>query len=480
LPAANSRLSIRQPTPWSRVAGRSGPPGVWPPDEAIVPGPKKRAKNDSRVPEAESPISGSLDRPVDSKPQGIAKLPEAQVDDARAAAAGIRKLSGRRLTLYTDLPPDEEIDQLPQLFDQAFPQWCRYFDVPAAAHSGWKMTGFLMKDKTRFQKAGLLPEGLPPFQNGYSRNHTLWLYDQPSSYYRRHLLLHEGTHGFMNTILGGCGPPWYMEGIAELLATHRWHDGRLTLNCIPANRDEVPQWGRIRIIKDAVAAGRPMQLKDVIEYPIHAHLETEPYAWCWAAAALLDRHPRYRDRFHRLSKDVLQPDFNKRFYALIGDDWEPLCEEWQLFVTGLEYGHDIARTVVDFTPGKPLPPAGAAVTVAADRGWQNTGLRLQAGVDYLLRASGRYQVADQPQIWWCEPGGVSIRYYRGRPLGILLAAVRADQGPPDSSGLLRPTAVGLQARLTPSQSGTLYLKINDSPGELHDNAGHLRVEITPP
>ena len=434
--------------------------------------------------------------PVDSAPWRVGNLPRPRVDDARAAAAGIRKLSGNRLTLYTDLPPSQEIEQLPNLFDQAFPQWCKYFDVDAAEHSDWKMTGFLIKDKTRFRRTGLLPEGLPPFQNAFSRNHELWLYDQPSSYYRRHLLLHEGTHGLMNTILGGCGPPWYMEGTAELLATHRWQEGQLTLNYLPGERDEVPYWGRIRIIKDAVAAGRPMRLEDVIAYPIQAHLETEPYAWCWAAAALLDRHPRYRDRFHQLSKFVAKPDFNQRFYALLGDDWEPLCEEWQLLVSDLEYGYDVARTAVDFTPGKPLPPAGAGVTVVANRGWQNTGLRLEAGVEFQMRAAGRYQVADKPQIWWCEPGGVSIRYYQGRPLGILLAAVRADHrshahasvgmppssapsvGMPPSSALLRPNVVGLETTLTPHDSGTLYLKINDSPAELADNAGQLKVEIT--
>ena len=61
------------------------------------------------------------------------------------------------------------------------------------------------------------------------------------------------------------------------------------------------------------------------------------------------------------------------------------------------------------------------VSVAADRGWQSSGVRVDAGKSYRLRAAGRYQVADRPQPWPCEPGGVSIRYYRGRPLGILLA-----------------------------------------------------------
>ena len=401
----------------------------------------------------------------------------ATVDDARAATAGIRKLPGKRLTLYTDLS-GPEIDDLPAVFEQAFSQWCKYFEVKESDRADWHMTGCLMKDKARFVEAGLLPGDLPPFEHGFSRGNMLWLYEQPSDYYRRHMLLHEGTHGFMNAVLGGCGPPWYMEGMAEYLATHRFRDGRLALGYMPQNRDEVPEWGRIRIVQDAVAERRALRLKTVIEFPRTAHHETNPYAWCWAAATLLDRHPRYRQRFRQLPELAPRPDFNQQFYRLFKDDWEELCEEWQLMVANLEYGYDVARSAVDFTPGKPLSTDGASAIVAADRGWQNTGLRLEAGVPYRLTATGRYQVAKEPKIWWCEPGGVSIRYYRDRPLGVLLAAVRPDDPPSGrTSALLRPTVIGLGAALSPRETGTLFLKINDSPAELGDNAGELKVKV---
>jgi len=290
-----------------------------------------------------------------------------EVDEARAVEAGIRKVAGERLMLFTDLVPDEEVDVLPEVFFQAFPQWCSYSGIDPADHRGWKMTGFLMKDADAFRRAGLLPEELPPFEHGFSQDHDLWLYEQPSAYYRRHLLLHEGTHGFMNTILGGSGPPWYMEGMAELLGTHRWQEGRLTLNHMPQSRDEVPMWGRIKIIQDDFAAHQAKTLQTVLEYGPQAHLRTEPYGWCWAAAALLDRHPRYRERFRQLPRLLAEPDFSGRFHRLMGDDWDTLPEQWQVFIAELEYGHDIARTAIDFTPGRPPAEEGESEGTGDER-----------------------------------------------------------------------------------------------------------------
>jgi hypothetical protein len=397
-------------------------------------------------------------------------------DDAPTADA-VRKLPGKRLTLYTDVS-GPEIDRLPEIFEQAFPQWCRYFGVKQEDVADWHVTGCLIKDKDRFTTAGLLPDNLPAFKHGYSRGNKLWLNEQPSDFYRRELLLHEGTHSFMSTVLHGMGPPWYAEGMAEYLGTHRWHDGRLTLGYMPQSREESPDWGRVRIIQDAVAEHRALRLPAVIELPPTAHRETEPYAWCWAAVTLLDRHPRYQKRFRQLIGLVRQSDFNQQFYRLFERDWQQLCEEWQLMVANMEYGYDVVRSAVDFTPGKPLSRNGAEITVTADRGWQSSGLQLHARRTYRITAAGRYQVAKTEKIWWCEPGGVSIRYYKGRPLGILLAAVRPDNPKPDStSALLRPTAVGLGTTLKPTETGTLFFKINDSPAELDDNAGELRVEV---
>lgn len=419
-----------------------------------------------------------LEQSTDSASGFLKHVRPVEIDEARAAAEGIRKLSGKHITIYTDIPSVVEVDQLPAVFDQAVPQWCAYFGQQPEKLAAWHTTAFIMRQKQPFTQAGLLPPDLPDFAHGYARNYEIWLYDQPSDYYRRHLLLHEGTHVFMNTRLGSCGPPWYMEGVAELLSTHLWREGKLTLGWMPTDRDEVPQWGRIKLIKEAVASGRAKRLREVVDFPAAMYLDNISYAWSWAAAYLLDQHPAYQPRFRTLYKYLAEEDLSALLLKLFGAEWDALEEQWQLFTVGIEYGYDIQRNAFDFSPGKPLPTEGAVVTVAADRGWQNTGLRLEAGGSYRLRAWGRYQVAQRGGIWWSEPNGVSIRYYQGRPLGVLLAAVRPDKLPPDgTSALLEPVAIGLQYVVRPEQSGTLFLKINDSPAELHDNAGQLQVEV---
>jgi hypothetical protein len=427
-----------------------------------------------------SPPGADNGQAGDSASRPMPQVRQEGIDDNEVAAAGIHKISSRRLVLYTDLPLDEEVRGLPAVFDQAFPQWCQYFQIRRTEHGDWRMTGCIIKDKARFVKTGLLAADLPPFLHGYSRNAMLWLYEQPSAYYRRHLLLHEGTHGFMNTVLGGCGPPWYMEGMAELLATHRLKDGRLTLNWMPASRDDVPEWGRIHVVKEAFATHRALWPADIVGYAAQAYpKDNHAYSWSWALAALLDRDPRYRDRFRQLYKEIPDGDVSLKFYQLFQPEWRQFNEQWQVLLAGIEYNDDIPRTAIDFSPGGPLPSAGAAVKVAADRGWQNSGLQLHSGTRYRLSAAGRYQVAKTTRIWWCEPGGVSIRYYQGRPLGILLAAVRPEKpAAKDPCAFLQPIVVGLGTTITPPQTGTLYLKVNLSAGELDAAAGALRVQVT--
>jgi hypothetical protein len=400
------------------------------------------------------------------------------IDDARAAAAGIRKLVGKRLTLYTDVAPSPAVDELPQVFDAAFPQWCESLGIDASMNDAWQMRGFLMTDRARFEAVGLCPAEVPQFLNGYTRKNEFWWYNQASDYYRRHLMLHEGTHGIMFTLQKSGGTAWYMEGVAELLATHRWHEGQLTLAYFPRSPDEVPKLGRIETIQRDIDKETGLSLREVFGLKNAAFSKVEPYAWTWATAAFLYEHPRYRERFRRLMRSRAGDNFNDILREAYADDNPRLAVEWQVFMADLAHGYDFGRTQLDLTEGKRLARGDSiAITIAADRGWQNTGVLVEAGKHYKLVAAGRYQLATAPKPWISEPNGVTIRYHGGRPLGTLMAVVNSDD-PAGGSSLVKPDVVGTGTTLVPKATGTLFLKINDSPGELGDNAGAAHVVIS--
>ena len=413
---------------------------------------------------------------------------------------GFRQLEGRHLTLVTDAPAKEDLSDLPKTFDAAFPLWCRYFGLDADKLADWHVTGYLMKSREHFEQAGYWQAGLPPFLNGYSAGQKFWLYDQKSSYYRCHLMLHEGVHSFMALLVGPQGPPGYNEGMAELLATHHWQDGQLQVGYFPADTHEVQQLGRIEIIQQALAAGRRRGLEDVLLMRGLTVIDNDIYGWSWGLAAFLDDHPRYRERFRTLRQFLRTPDFEPEFRRLFAADWEPLNAEWQAFVTNVDYGYDFDRMAIDFRPGQPLAAREGRATIDVTHGWQSSLLRLEAGKTYDLSASGRYQLAREPAVWWCEPGGVTIRYYHRQPLGILLGAIdpdhemplaeAADSGPADSApadaapatdsvagSWASPLVVGLHTTFTPARNGTLYLRVNEPAGELADNSGTVELVV---
>jgi hypothetical protein len=418
--------------------------------------------------------------------QQVCAEPVQPVDEARAESAGIRKLTSKHLVLYTDAPSSRAVDNLPTDFDKAVPLWVAYFGIDPAKTADWQPRAFLVTDRRRFAALGLLPPGHEEFENGITVDSQMWLRDQPTDYYRRHLLLHEGTHAFMIAFLGGCGPGWYMEGMAELLGTHRIdpQTGQLTLGIMPRSRDEVPMLGRVKLIEDAIADHRTLTLPEVMALDGHKQLGSEAYAWCWAAAKFLDSHPRYRDRFRELFTIVQDKNFNDVVRQKYAKDSADLNAEWQAYIATLDYGFDFERMVIDFESGKPLVGATYTTTIAADRGWQSSRAWLEAGKSYDVTATGRYQIAEDQHVgttkpWFSEPGGVTIDYHDGRPLGILLGAIDSRDKPVAGANptFASPVVIGLRTILKPTASGTLYLRVNDSAGQLDDNHGTITVKV---
>jgi hypothetical protein len=401
------------------------------------------------------------------------------LDVRRLEAAGLRVLEGKHVRLVTDLPSSAAVDELPAVFDAAVPEWRAYFEAPAARVSDAQWLGFLVKDREKFEALGLLPSERPDFPTGYARGAEFWLVDQSSDYYRRHLLLHEGTHSFMHTMLGGAGAPWYMEGMAELLGTHQWQDGKLTLGVMPRHRDDVPMWGRIKLIRDAVAADAAWPISRVLEVDNSRALDVDAYAWCWALSALLDGHPQFQERFRMLRTHVADPRFTERFKQAFAEDGRDLATEWQAFIAALDYGYDVPRMALVHAEAAPVEIASRRSRIEANRGWQSAGWILRGGQTYRVSASGRYKLHRDGEAWPCEPGGVTVDYYDGRPVGALLGALLPVEGSAadGDASFSEPMVIGLETTITPQRDAELYVRVSDDTVRVAKNTGNLRVHI---
>ena len=406
------------------------------------------------------------------------------VDERRAAKVGIRKIVGKHLKLYTDLPQSNAVDELAAVFDAAVPKWADYFQLEPNKLDDWWMQGFLIQDRAKFAALDLLPADGKQFENGYCNGHELWLVEQPSDYYRRHLLLHEGTHGLMYAQLGAPGTGWYMEGMAELLGTHQWQNGKLILGVLPDRREDVPMWGRIRLIRDAAENRKLLKMRSIMALDYRRAFSTDEYAWCWALCKFFDSHPRWQNEFRKLKDRVNEQSFNKRIRYELRAGWPELQVEWDAFMRTLDYGYDIPRMTMHHQTSGPVTDK-RSISIAADRGWQSTGWLLKQGRSYQVSASGRYEIfreqnystaeANTAETWSCEPGGVTIQYHQGQPLGKLLGAWRKIKNDRFSESF----PIGLSRKVKPPMDAVLYLRVNDSAARLSDNAGTLSVSIRP-
>jgi hypothetical protein len=417
------------------------------------------------------------------------------VDPLAAAArrAGLRVLTGEHLTLVTDRPAREGdgVDELPQVFDEAFGVWCRHYGSGPQNHRDWRAFGCLVVDRERFRATGLLPDSVPDFSNGFCDRNRFWMIDQTNPAYRRHLLLHEGVHAFTISLRNLDTPAWYTEGIAELLATHRLEvaaDGsrQFVATPMPQAAADVEQLGRIEAIQRLRAGGEMPGLEGVFAAEGSAHGDMTLYASSWAAVAMLSLHPRYAEAFAATERGPLGRDFTARLTQSPQWDAAGAARDFDAFTDDVDYGYDFSRSAIDWADGAPFGGSRAAprvVKVDAARGWQNSGLRLTRGQRYAVQARGRAKVG---QASACpletEPDGISIDWYRGRPLGRLLAAqwAASPEGPDGVQGE-RPrfliVAEGATGDFVAPVDGPIFFKLNESPGDLADNVGGFSVDV---
>ena len=404
-------------------------------------------------------------------------------DAERLSMLGIHEYKSRRLLLYTDI--DSEIAAtLPEVIDQAFEAWEAYFGPlpPARDGSDYQLTGYIMRDQTPFRKSGLLPLQLAAFAHGKHDGQQFWMNESEFEYYRRHLMIHEATHCFMQSMGGTTRdvPVWYLEGMAELFATHMIaDDGSIEFCVMPDIKDRFIGFGRIQMIQRAIADGPPLTFDEMMQLQPEDFVQhNESYAWAWAACKLASTHPRYRDLFQQLGREYVAEGFQHAFTQLLGPVLADIDAEWTLFARDLCYGFDIERAAILFQPGIEIdaPEGQHPATILASRGWQSSGMKFHADDLSIITASGRAVLAQSPRPWETEPQGISIRWNEGVPIGRLIGVMVSEPDPDTGRRLVGDVIeIGTQSEFTEPFDGTLYLRINDFWDELEDNTGEYSV-----
>ena len=158
--------------------------------------------------------------------------------------------------------------------------------------------------------------------------------------------------------------------------------------------------------------------------------------------------------------------------------------EWALFATSIEHRYNFQDHVIIFQAGHPLTDDLHLTEVDSSKSWQSTLVQVEAGRACTVAATGFFDLqasstdvpgntSESPR-WISEANGISIHYHKGQPLGRLLGAIHAEG---QQHSMLQTIPLGNNASFTPTQSGTLYLRINDRPDSLADNRGLLSVSI---
>ncbi len=399
---------------------------------------------------------------------------------AQDLPTGFQRLKGTYIDVITDLPLDDEMRVLPKLFDAAVPRWCEEFEMRLQDVKDWHVEAFIMLARERFKAAGFIPKKLPEFPYGFQFGNQVWVVEQPSPYYRRHLLLHEGTHWFMNRKYGDHGPPWLMEGTAEWLATHRWDGETLTMGVIPRSKTEVEYWGRISLIQQQLADGIAPSLEEILRYDNTAHRNVEAYAWSWAAVIFLRNHPDTAKAFEDLLKQPMKSDgtLTRWLFRHLQSQWPQIRSEWNAMLTEFEYGYDPSHGMLAMSrSAKPISDEPITLAVAANRSWQSAGVKVTKGDKLIIEATGKYFVSQVPKPWACEATGVTLEYYSGVPLGKLMMTISAPMVKEQFSQPIEIISVGDYLEITATVSGELHFRVNESNAGLADNSGAAQVAI---
>lgn len=268
---------------------------------------------------------------------------------------------------------------------------------------------------------------------------------------------HEAVHAYCGQTFGRTGPVWYAEGMAEMGAY--WKKGESAVACEP------------EIVKYLHGA-EPKSLNAIVNGEEFTGDSWQNYAWRWALCHLLANNPNYSDRFRPLGLAILtdQPVTFEQTYGAMATE---ICFEYLFFLKHFDLGYRADLCAFDWKKKfKPLRAGTITTPVAANRGWQATGITVAKGDQLDFSAEGS---------WKLTKGGAAVTAAGASAEGKLVAMVMKDFSLEGSLKLedyvSDQVELGTSGTFTAPQDGKLYLRCNDAWNELADNSGSIKVKL---
>ena len=261
---------------------------------------------------------------------------------------------------------------------------------------------------------------------------------------------HEAVHAYCYQMFGSTGPVWYSEGMAEMGRYWASHN----------DRGVHGDGGSIRFLRQTA----PPSVKTLTRTGQTSD-GWRNYAQRWALCHLLANNPNYGQRFRTLGFSLLGARPGTSFQSYFGTMSREIQFEYDLFLRNLENGYRVDLCAWDWKTRFRRLKTGrtAKSTIDAGRGWQASGISVQAGHSYSVTASGDWQTSTGAEA--VDADGDS------RGVGRLQAVIW------NNHQLTRSSDLGRQATFKPAGDGKLFLRCGDRWGSLHDNTGQLNVRV---
>ena len=261
---------------------------------------------------------------------------------------------------------------------------------------------------------------------------------------------HEAVHAYCDHAFGGTGPVWYSEGMAEV--GNYWRDGEKGVSA--------PSYV-INYLKES----RKKPLNAIVNNPLERTGDSwQNYAWRWALCHLLGHNKNYTRRFKPLGLQLLSRK-EIDFWQVYGSQAEEIDFEYQLFLKNMAPGYRVDLCSWDWKTRFTAPAGGRSMVAKIDAaaGWQPSRVLLTAGTEYEYAASGTWHIGSDDE----EVSADGLPDMQGRMVGIILKDYELGE----------EFELGSYGRLTPEESGKLYLRCRDNWGEIADNDGTVTFRM---